>query len=442
MQWDLFMCIVHSPQNNRDNSSNTLKKGDEFMKLSTKILIALALGVVAGLILNLTMPDAFSTLDKYLLKPVGTLFLNLIKMLVVPIVFFSIVLGTAGLGDPKKLGRIGAKTVGYFLATTTLAIIIAMSLALIFKPGVGDFKTEGAKFTAEKAPAVTDTLLGIIPTNPVQAMAEGNMLQIIAFSVFVGFALTMLGSKTKGVMSLIEQGNEIMMYLVNVVMKFAPYGAFALIASAIGSQGMDAIKAMGLYMIIVIAALVLHSVITYGGTIALLAKKNPIWFFKGFAPAMSVAFSTSSSNATLPISMKTAQENLGVRKSVSGFVQPLGATINMDGTAIMQGVATIFIAQVYDVNLSIGAMLTVILTAVLASIGTAGVPGVGLIMLAMVLNSVGLPVEGIALILGVDRLLDMMRTAVNITGDAACAVIVDKGEDKHASSSKTAEVSA
>ncbi|MFG6493741.1 dicarboxylate/amino acid:cation symporter [Fictibacillus sp. UD] len=401
------------------------------MKLSTKILIALALGVVAGLILNLALPDAFATLDKYVLKPVGTLFLNLIKMLVVPIVFFSIVLGTAGLGDPKKLGRIGAKTIGFFLATTTIAIIIAMSLALIFKPGVGDFKTEGAKFEAQEAPAVTDTLLGIIPTNPVQAMADGNMLQIIAFSVFVGFALTMLGSKTKGIMDLIEQGNDIMMYLVNVVMKFAPYGAFALIASAIGSQGMDAIKAMGLYMTIVIAALAIHSIVTYGGSVALLGKMNPVTFFKGFAPAMSVAFSTSSSNATLPISMKTAQENLGVRKSVSGFVQPLGATINMDGTAIMQGVATIFIAQVYDVNLSIGAMLTVILTAVLASIGTAGVPGVGLIMLAMVLNSVGLPVEGIALILGVDRLLDMLRTAVNITGDAACAVIVDKGEDKH-----------
>jgi Na+/H+-dicarboxylate symporter len=352
-------------------------------------------------------------------------------MLVVPIVFFSIVLGTAGLGDPKKLGRIGAKTIGFFLATTTIAIIIAMALALIFKPGVGDFETEGAKFEAQEAPAVTDTLLGIIPTNPVQAMADGNMLQIIAFSVFVGFALTMLGSKTKGIMNLIEQGNEIMMYLVNLVMKFAPYGAFALIASAIGSQGMEAIKAMGLYMIIVIAALAIHSIVTYGGGVALLAKKSPLWFFKGFSPAMSVAFSTSSSSATLPISMKTAQENLGIRKSVSGFVQPLGATINMDGTAIMQGVATIFIAQVYDINLSIGAMLTVILTAVLASIGTAGVPGVGLIMLAMVLNSVGLPVEGIALILGVDRLLDMLRTAVNITGDAACALIVDKGEDKH-----------
>ncbi|MFC0187777.1 dicarboxylate/amino acid:cation symporter [Fictibacillus aquaticus] len=402
------------------------------MKLSSKILIALALGVVAGLVLNLAAPSIFPEADKYVLKPVGTIFLNLIKMLVVPIVFFSIVLGTAGLGDPKKLGRIGAKTLGYFLGTTTLAIIIAMVLALVFKPGeVGTFDTSGADFKAEKAPPVSETLLNIIPVNPIQAMTEGNMLQIIAFSIFVGFALTMLGSKTKGLYNLIDQGNELMMYLVNLVMKFAPYGAFALIASAVGGQGIPALKAMGLYMGIVIAALLLHSIITYGGSVALFAKKNPIWFFKGFSPAMSVAFSTSSSNATLPISMKTAQENLDVPEPISGFVQPLGATVNMDGTAIMQGVATIFIAQVYGVDLSIGEMLTVVLTAVLASIGTAGVPGVGLIMLAMVLNSVGLPVEGIALILGVDRLLDMMRTAVNITGDAACAVIVAKTEEKH-----------
>ncbi|MFC7373274.1 dicarboxylate/amino acid:cation symporter [Fictibacillus iocasae] len=402
------------------------------MKLSSKILIALALGVAAGLILNLAAPSIFPEVDKFFLKPVGTIFLNLIKMLVVPIVFFSIVLGTAGLGDPKKLGRIGAKTIGYFLGTTTLAIIIGIALALTFKPGdVGTFDTSGAEFKAEEAPPVSETLLNMIPVNPVQAMTEGNMLQIIVFSIFVGFALTMLGSKTKGILDLVEQGNDIMMFLVNLVMRFAPYGAFALIASAVGGQGIPALKAMGLYMGIVIAALVIHSIVTYGGSIALFARKSPIWFFKGFAPAMSVAFSTSSSNATLPVSMKTAQDNLDVPEPISGFVQPLGATVNMDGTAIMQGVATIFIAQVYDQNLTMVQLLTVVLTAVLASIGTAGVPGVGLIMLAMVLNSVGLPVEGIALILGVDRLLDMMRTAVNITGDAACAVIVAKTEEKH-----------
>jgi Na+/H+-dicarboxylate symporter len=228
-----------------------------------------------------------------------------------------------------------------------------------------------------------------------------------------------------------------MMYLVNLVMKFAPYGTFGLLATAVGSQGWEAIKAMGLYMIVVVLALFIHSIVTYGGSVALMARRNPIEFFKGFAPAMTVGFSTSSSNATLPISMNVAQKNLRVPESISSFVQPLGATINMDGTAIMQGVATIFIAQVYGVDLSLGALVTVVLTAVLASIGTAGVPGVGLIMLAMVLSSVGLPVAGIGLIIGIDRLLDMLRTSVNITGDAACAVIVAESEAKRIDKSVT-----
>ncbi|SDM91921.1 Na+/H+-dicarboxylate symporter [Fictibacillus solisalsi] len=402
------------------------------MNLSVKIIIGLVLGVIVGLILNLAFPTAFDEINSYVLTPVGQIFLKLIKMLVVPIVFFSIVLGTAGLGDPKKLGRIGVKTIVYFLGTTTFAIVIALLLSLAIKPGAGGgFDTSGLEFKAEKAPPVSETLMGIIPENPVAAMTDANMLQIIAFAVFVGFAITMLGSKTKGIFTLFEEANVIMMYLVNVVMKVAPYGAFALIASAIGNYGLNALKAMGLYMIVVVLALFLHSIVTYGGTVALVARKSPIWFFKGFAPAMALGFSTSSSNATLPISMKTAQENLDVPEPISGFVQPLGATINMDGTAIMQGVATIFIAQVFNHSLTLGEMLTVILTAVLASVGTAGVPGVGLIMLAMVLQSVGLPVEGIALILGVDRLLDMLRTSVNITGDAACAVMVAKTEEKH-----------
>lgn len=254
------------------------------------------------------------------------------------------------------------------------------------------------------------------------------MLQIIVFAVFIGLALTALGEKTKGILSLVEQGNQVMMYLVGIVMKFAPYGTFGLIATAIGSQGLSAIKAMGAYMVVVVAALFIHAAFTYGGTIGLLAKKNPVWFFKKFAPAMSVAFSTSSSTATLPVSMDVAQKDLGVPKSISSFVQPLGATINMDGTAIMQGVATMFIAQAYGVDLTMTQLMTVVLTAVLASIGTAGVPGVGLIMLAMVLSSVNLPVAGIGLVLGIDRLLDMTRTAINISGDAACAVYVAETE--------------
>ncbi|MGK3720833.1 dicarboxylate/amino acid:cation symporter [Priestia megaterium] len=403
------------------------------MKLSTKIIIALIAGAVVGVLIN-----AFAPLDKYLFTPLGQIFLSLIKMLVVPIVFFSITLGVAGLGDPKKLGRIGAKTVSYFLVTTTIAIIIGLILAYAIKPGTfGSFDTKNASFEAEKAPPVGETFLNMIPVNPIQAMAEGNMLQLIVFSIFIGFGITMLGSKTKGLYNLLEQGNELMMYLVNLVMKFAPYGTFGLLATAVGSQGWEAIKAMGLYMIVVVLALFIHSIVTYGGSVALMARRNPIEFFKGFAPAMTVGFSTSSSNATLPISMNVAQKNLRVPESISSFVQPLGATINMDGTAIMQGVATIFIAQVYGVDLSLGALVTVVLTAVLASIGTAGVPGVGLIMLAMVLSSVGLPVAGIGLIIGIDRLLDMLRTSVNITGDAACAVIVAESEAKRIDKSVT-----
>ena len=401
------------------------------MKLTKRIIIALVLGALVGLGLNIFAPEIFSYVNSYLFVPLGKIFINLITMLVVPIVLFSIILGTVGLGDPKKLGSIGLKTVVYFLITTGMAIIIAMTLATVISPGTkGEFDTANATFDATEAPPVSDTLLNLIPKNPFAAMTEGNMLQIIVMSVLIGFALTALGKKTQGIVNLVEQGNELMMYLVNLVMKLAPYGTFGLIATAVGSQGIQAMKAMGLYMLVVILGLIVHSVVVYGGSVALMAKKNPLWFFKGFAPAMSVAFSTSSSNATLPVSMDVAQKNLGVKKEISSFVQPLGATINMDGTAIMQGVATIFIAQVYGVDLSITAMITVVLTAVLASVGTAGVPGVGLIMLAMVLSSVGLPVEGIGLILGIDRLLDMARTAVNITGDAACALIVSEQENR------------
>ncbi|WP_028783818.1 dicarboxylate/amino acid:cation symporter [Thalassobacillus devorans] len=410
------------------------------MKLTTKILLGLVLGAAVGLVLHLTAPDLFTTLDKYIFSPLGTIFLNLIKMLVVPIVFFSITLGVAALGDPKKLGRIGGKTIAFFLGTTTVAITIAIALAYIFQPGSGDFDTGGAEYESQKAPTVVETFTNIIPTNPIQSMAEANMLQIIAFSVFIGFALAMLGKKTESVMRVIEQGNEIMMFLVNLIMRFAPYGAFGLLASAIGTMGIDGMMAMIAYMLVVLAALFIHLFAVYGSAVSFLGKMNPVHFFKGFFPAATVAFSTSSSSSTLPVSMKTAQENLNVPKPISSFVQPLGATINMDGTAIMQGVATIFIAQVYGTDLAFSQLIMIVVVAVLASIGTAGVPGVGLIMLAMVLNQVALPVEGIALILGIDRLLDMTRTAVNVYGDAACAVVISESEKKHGiSEQKTAE---
>lgn len=401
------------------------------MSLTKKILIALVLGVVVGIVLTFVPESVYSNLDMYLLGPVGQIFINLIMMLVVPIVFVSIVLGTAGLGEPTKLGRIGVKTISFFLVTTAIALILALCLAFIIKPGTeGVFDVDTANYEASSAPPIMETLVDIIPTNPVEAMSTGDMLSVIAFAIFIGIALAFLGEKTQGISRLFEQANEILMLIVNIVMKIAPYGAFALIASAIGGAGLDAVGSMGAYMMTVILGLILHAAITYSLAIWLIGRSNPLEFYKGFFPAMSVGFSTASSSATLPISMKAAQENLGVSKNVSSFVQPLGATINMDGTAIMQATAAVFISQVYAVSLDFTDIILIILTATLASIGTAGVPGVGLIMLAMVLNQVGLPVEGIALVIGIDRLLDMLRTSLNITGDAAAAYIISEGEKR------------
>ncbi|KHA10201.1 sodium:dicarboxylate symporter [Bacillus anthracis] len=404
------------------------------MKQTKAILLALFLGLVVGLTLNLAAPSIFDPLNQYVFNPLGQLFIRLIKMLVVPVVFISIVLGAAGLGDPKQLGRIGLKSISFFLVTTAVAISIAVTFALIIKPGSGgNFKTEGLKYEGAKTEtSFVDTLLNIVPDNPAKAMADGNMLQIIAFAVLIGLGIAILGKRVQGIHSLLEQGNELMMYLVNLVMKLAPpIGTFGLLASSVGKMGLAGVAAMFKYMIVVMLVLIIHGVFVYGGLLKVLAKESIVRFFKHFGPVMAIGFSTSSSNASLPFAMKTAQEKLGVPKAISSFVQPLGATINMDGTAIMQGVATVFIAQVYGVELTVTQLAVVVLTAVLASIGTAGVPGVGLVMLTMVLNQVNLPVEGIALIIGIDRILDMSRTAVNISGDAICAMIVAKSEEKY-----------
>ncbi len=400
--------------------------------LTRNILIALVAGAVAGMALTFAPESFFGPLDRYVLDPVGQIFINLIMMLVVPLVFVSIVLGTAGLGEPAKLGKIGVFTITFFLTTTAFAISIGLALAYLVKPGrTGIFETSNlGDFTPSEAPPIMETLVSIIPANPIAAMSAGEMLQIIAFAVFIGVALAYLNEKTKGIFNLFEQANDILGWLVMLVMRFAPYGAFALIASAIGGAGLDAVDSMLSYMLTVIAGLLLHALLIYSLAIWFLGRRNPITFYKGFFPAMTVAFSTASSNATLPVSLKAAQENLGVKKEISSFVQPLGATINMDGTAIMQAVATVFIAQVYDLPLTMVDLLMVVLVATLASVGTAGVPGVGLIMLAMVLNQVGLPVEGIALIIGIDRILDMLRTSLNISGDAACAYILSEREKR------------
>ncbi|GGI40625.1 dicarboxylate/amino acid:cation symporter [Mammaliicoccus stepanovicii] len=412
--------------------------------LTIKIVIALILGITIGSVFNMySGTDFVQNTNQYVFNVLGQIFLNLIFMLVVPVVFVSIVLGVVGVGDPKLLGGIGLKTVLFFLTTTAIAITIAMLLALVFKPGVGqsdllhsqDVKKYGAEQKAKTADSAApenqtfdQTLINLFPKNPLQSMVDQNMLPIITFAIFIGIGMIALGRKVEAVKTLFEQTNDILMYIVTMIMNyFAPIGTFGLVATAFTNAGFGAIKQLGMYFFVVLLALAIHFFVIYGGAVKLLGNKNPFWFFKKFFPAMTVGFSSSSSNATLPISLECTKD-MGVRKEISSFVQPLGATINMDGTAIMQGVATIFIAQVSGVDLSIMQMVTVVVIAVIASIGTAGVPGVGLVMLAMVLTSVGLDPAAIGIILGIDRLLDMTRTSVNITGDAACALILSERE--------------
>lgn len=407
-----------------------MKKGK--ISLSTKIFIGLILGLITGIIFNF-IPQGFIR-DELLINGVfylvGQAFLKAIMMLVVPLVFISLVNGAASMGDIKKLGRIGVKTVLFYLATTAIAISIALSLSTVFKPGVGLNLSSSnlSEVTIKEATPLVEVILDMIPNNPIASMANGNMLQIIVFAMLIGVGLSTLGEKTKMITNLFQQLNDLIMKIVDFVMIIAPIGVFGLIARTFATQGFDAMIPLIKYMSLVLICLLIHATIVYGGLLKLFTRLSPIKFFKKFFPAISVAFSTSSSSATLPVSMEIAEENLGISKDVASFTLPLGATINMDGTAIMQGVATVFIAQIYGVDLTLSSFLTVILTATLASIGTAGVPGVGMIMLSMVLQSVGLPVEGIALIMGIDRILDMARTSVNITGDAVCTMIVAKAE--------------
>lgn len=401
--------------------------------LHTQILLGLVLGAIAGVLVGPAIG---------VIKPVGDLFIRLITMIVVPLVFASILVGVASLGDLAKLGRIGVKTIVYYMVTTSIAITIGLTLANLVKPGsrlatdikdrlLADF-AGAAEVSIEQAtakPSVVETLLDIVPTNPAASMAEANMLQVIFFALVFGIALTYLDrEKTDPILRFMDGVNEAMIQLVHLVMKLAPYGVFALIAAIIGQYGLGILQTLLVYSLVVVAGLAIHAGVVYPTAVRLLAGMSPLHFFRGIAPAQLVAFSTSSSNATLPVTMECAEENLGVSEEVSAFVLPLGATINMDGTALYQGAATIFIGQVYGLELSLTQQLMVVLTATLASVGAAGVPGVGMITLALVLQTVGIPLEGIALILGVDRILDMVRTTVNITGDASCAVVVASTE--------------
>lgn len=396
--------------------------------LTTKILIWMVAGLVVGSLLNpFARDDGF--ISNYLINGLfhvsGELFIKLLKLLVVPLVTFSLICGVCGLGDINKLGRVGFKALGLFLITTALAITLAIAVASAINPGQGFTAAQATPdFTPPPAPSLTQVLTNIIPSNPITAFAEGEMLQIIFFTVLFSICVLMIGERGKPIVDMASRLNDVMMQLVTLVMHIAPYGVFALMAKTFALQGLSLILPMLGYFLTVALVLFLHLIGTLMLTLKLLSGLSPLIFMRKMKDVLVFAFSTSSSNATIPVNLKNTEQRLGVDNSTASFIIPLGATINMDGTAIMQGVATVFIANVYHVELGLAGYLTVILMAVLASIGTAGVPGVGLVMLAMVLNQVGLPVEGIALIIGVDRLLDMMRTAVNVSGDAVVATVV------------------
>ena len=402
------------------------------MTTTTKILIWMVAGLVLGSLINAFASDVAIIQDYFvngLFHIVGTMFITGLKMLVVPLVTFSLICGVYGIGDINKLGRVGVKAFGLFIMTTALAITLAITVASIVGPGQGFELTGGqGEFTAPVAPPLTQVIIDLIPGNPVAAYAEGNMLQIIFFTILFAVCMLMVGEPGRKVAEGAERLNKIMMQVVTVVMHVAPYGVFALMAKTFALQGLGLIMPMIAYFGTVVVVLLLHASGTLMMLLKLLAGISPVMFLRKVRTMQIFAFSTSSSNATIPVTLRTTEQRLGVDNPTASFIVPFGATINMDGTAIMQGVATIFIANVYGIDLGLSGYLTVIGMAVLASIGTAGVPGVGLIMLAMVFNQVGLPVEGIGLIMGVDRLLDMMRTAVNVTGDAAITSIVAKSE--------------
>ncbi len=398
--------------------------------LTFKIAVGMAAGLLVGLLLNWIGVSGWieSTLVDGLLHIGGSIFMASLKLLVVPLVFVSLVCGTAALDDIAKLGRVGAKTLGLYLATTAIAVSLALIAATLVEPGA-EFNLESdATYQAQQAPPLADVLINLFPSNPIRAMAEGNMLQIIVFAGLFGLALTLSGEPGKRLLKFFGDLNAVIMQLVMLLMAVAPYGVFCLIAKVFAQQGFAAMEPLLRYFALVLGILVLHALVTYPSLLRILAGLNPIVFFRNMRDPIAVAFSTASSNATLPITLKTVENKLGVQNSIASFTIPLGATINMDGTAIMQGVATGFIAQAYGIDLSPADYLMVVVTATLASVGTAGVPGVGLIMLAMVLRQVNLPVEGIGLVLGVDRLLDMVRTAVNVTGDASVSCIVAASE--------------
>ncbi|MGL5054632.1 MAG: dicarboxylate/amino acid:cation symporter [Fusobacteriaceae bacterium] len=405
------------------------------MSLSQKILFGLISGLVVGLALYQVREVLFvkNILLDFVFNLVGNIFIRGIRMIVIPLVFFSLMLGVASIEDVSKLGRLGAKTLGFYMATTIISVGIALFIGNIMNPGIGVAADAVQKVSVivNNSKSFIDVLLGMVPVNPIEAMAKGDMLAIITFAIISGVALSLLKEKGNNVRTLVIELNNLSLKLVEIVMLLAPYGVFCLIAKMFATLGYTAVLPIIKYVVAVIIALFILVITIYPIILITIAKYSPIKFIKKFFPVMVLAFSTSSSAACLPTSMKTVEEEFNVSNTIASFALPLGNTINMNGTSIMQGIATIFIAQVYGVELTMANYVSIIITATLASIGTAGVPGVGVIMLGMVLTEVGLPIEGIALVMGIDRIVDMFRTVVNVTGDAVCTVALARSEGEN-----------
>ena len=393
------------------------------MELWQKILIGMALGVIVGALMGESAT---------MLQPIGTIFIRLIKMLVVPLIFFSLISGITSLKDPSSMGRMGVKAVAAYIITTVFAIVIGLSVGSIIEPGKGmDMSNSGIKVSEvskSSSLSFSGMLLNIIPTNPLEAMVEGNILQVIFFALLFGISLALMGERSKKIVELNNILADVMYKMTNIVMLYAPIGVFGLMAWVAGTNGLSILMPLMKVIIATVIAITLHVLIVYVSIIKFYLNLPVMHFFKHILDAQVVAFTTSSSSATLPVTMKVAEENLGISKTTSSFILPLGATINMDGSALYQGVCALFIAQAFGIDLSAIDMATIVLTTTLSSIGTAGIPGAGIVMMTLILSSVGLPIEAIALIAGVDRILDMLRTAINVTGDNFVALLIDKSE--------------
>ena len=397
------------------------------LSLPIKIFIGMALGIIAGLIFAFAHLGEFT---KEWIKPIGTIYVNLLKFLVVPVVLFSIADGVISLNDLKRVGSVGLKTFVYYMATTALAVVIGLALVNIFKGAFTPLPSadiEALTYEAKEAPSVMQVIVNIFPSNLVQPMVTSDMLPIIVIAIFLGAGCLAAGEKGAKIADLINCGQDVVMKIMMMIISFTPIGVFCLMTNVVAENGPQIIGKLALIIGVAYLGYIIHVVVVYGLSVRFLSKMSPIKFFKGIAPAMITAFTTTSSNATLPVNIECCN-NMGAEPEISAFVLPLGATINMDGTAIYQAVCTVFIACCYGRDLSLGDMAMIVLTATLASVGTAGTPGAGMIMLAMVLTQVGLPVEGIAIIAGVDKLFDMGRTTLNITGDATCALWISRVE--------------